>query len=529
MANVHVGHDCVLGDRILVANNTMFAGHIHVESFATISGGVGMHQFVTIGAHSYIGGLSRIVHDVPPYMLVEGNPSKVRCINVVGLKRQNLSAEAIASLHEAHRLIYRARMTAQQAAEILESHGHLARKSAACSISSKPSSRASTAGPGNAGGSRSMKRLRVGVVGVGHLGQHHARILASMPDVELVAVADSRLEQAQTVAAAVRHARPRQITDELLGKVDAVSIAVPTVLHREVAGAFLARGISDAGREATGRLARRGRAARVAGPRHRGPRSRSATSNASTPPSRPSADWPSAPSTSRAERLSTYTFRSTDIGVVLDLMIHDIDLVLSLIAAPVRSVAAVGVSLFGEHEDVANARIEFEDGTVANLTASRASYTAMRKMRIWGTEGYASLDFAARQATLVQPSEEFLRGELDLDGVDLGQPSAVKEHLFGKILRVDQVQTAGREPLALELEDFVQAARGPLPRVSGEDALRAMRVADQVLRSLEAHRWDGDATTLPAPAQPAETGSLLRGPHAWQTRKPRPTPKDSGH
>ncbi len=84
-----------------------------------------------------------------------------------------------------------------------------------------------------------------------------------------------------------------------------------------------------------------------------------------------------------AERLSTYTFRSTDIGVVLDLMIHDIDLLLSLISAPVRSVAAVGVSLFGEHEDVANARIEFEDGSVANLTASRASYTPTRKMRIW--------------------------------------------------------------------------------------------------------------------------------------------------
>jgi UDP-N-acetylglucosamine acyltransferase len=125
MASTHIGHDCVLGDRILVANNTMFAGHIHVESFATISGGVGLHQFVSVGAHSYIGGLSRIVHDVPPFMLVEGNPSKVRCINVVGLKRQNVTSEAITSLHEAHRLLYRARMTAQQAAEVLESHGHL--------------------------------------------------------------------------------------------------------------------------------------------------------------------------------------------------------------------------------------------------------------------------------------------------------------------------------------------------------------------------------------------------------------------
>lgn len=125
MANVHIGHDCVMGDRILVANNTMFAGHIHVESQATISAGVGLHQFVRVGTHAYVGALTRIYHDAPPYMLIEGNPSKVRCINVVGLKRHNMSAESIASLHEAHRLIFRARMTPQQATGVLEAHGHL--------------------------------------------------------------------------------------------------------------------------------------------------------------------------------------------------------------------------------------------------------------------------------------------------------------------------------------------------------------------------------------------------------------------
>ena len=167
--------------------------------------------------------------------------------------------------------------------------------------------------------------------------------------------------------------------------------------------------------------------------------------------------------------------------MVYDLMIHDIDLVLALIAAPVRSVAAVGLCLFGEHEDVANARIEFEDGTVANLTASRASYSSIRKMRIWGMEGYASLDFAAKHATLVRPSEQLKDGRLELEGVNLTRPAAVKEHLFGKVLRVDQIQSEGNEPLALELEDFVNAARGlARPRVSGEDALRdAAGLADR--------------------------------------------------
>lgn len=125
MANVHVGHDCILGDRILIANNTMLAGHIHMESHATVSAGVGIHQFVRVGNYSYIGALSRIYHDVPPYMLVEGNPSKVRCINIVGLKRHGIAPEAVTALHEAHRLIYRARMISRQAHEVLEAHGQV--------------------------------------------------------------------------------------------------------------------------------------------------------------------------------------------------------------------------------------------------------------------------------------------------------------------------------------------------------------------------------------------------------------------
>jgi predicted dehydrogenase len=245
--------------------------------------------------------------------------------------------------------------------------------------------------------------------------------------------------------------------------------------------------------------------------------------------------FPLRPKYITADRLSTYTFRSTDIGAVLDLMIHDIDLVLSMIATPVRSVEAVGVSLFGGHEDVANARITFEDGCVANLTASRASYQSVRKMRLWGSEGYATLDFAARQGTIVRPSEALRRGQLDLDGLDLTQPAAIKSHVFGKILRVDQVQAEGREPLATELEDFVRAARGDSrPRVSGDDALRAMRLADQVLRSLNAHEWEGLPTgpvgprDLPAPHSPPIPA--LRGPISWRNARNRqgsPTPNNS--
>jgi UDP-N-acetylglucosamine acyltransferase len=125
MINVHVAHDCVLDDKVIIANNTILGGHCHVESCAAISGGVGIHPFVTIGSYSYVGAMSRIYHDAPPFMITDGNPSKVRCVNLVGLRRNGITAEAIAGLHEAHRLVYRARMTVSQATEILESHGHL--------------------------------------------------------------------------------------------------------------------------------------------------------------------------------------------------------------------------------------------------------------------------------------------------------------------------------------------------------------------------------------------------------------------
>jgi UDP-N-acetylglucosamine acyltransferase len=125
MASSHVAHDCKLGDHITIANGSLLAGHVHVESHANISGGVAIHHYATVGGYSFIGGQSRIFHDVPRYMLADGNPSRVRCINIVGLKRNGIDSKGIESLHEAHRLIFRAKMSIRHAAEILESHGHM--------------------------------------------------------------------------------------------------------------------------------------------------------------------------------------------------------------------------------------------------------------------------------------------------------------------------------------------------------------------------------------------------------------------
>jgi predicted dehydrogenase len=364
-----------------------------------------------------------------------------------------------------------------------------------------------------------MKRPRLAVIGVGHLGQHHARILAAMPDVDLVAVADARADQAQAVAAKCG-TQAREDFRSLVDDVDAVTIAVPTFLHRDVATPFLSRGIAT--------LIEKPIASTVAEAEYL--TNLAATHNAVlqighierfNPALEALTNSPVRPRYIRGERLSTYTFRSTDIGVVLDLMIHDIDLVLSLVPSQVTSVSAVGVSIFGQHEDVADARIEFADGTVASLTASRASFNPSRKMRIWGEDGYASLDFQAREATIIRPSENLKRGIVDIEGVDLTQPAAVKNHLFGKILEVDKIHPEPRESLAAELQNFITAARRLTPpRVPGTDGLRALKLADQIVQALRSHQW---GTSVPAAAAGIDTPEpLFRGPHIPLAKAARP-------
>lgn len=125
MACSHVAHDCKLGNRIIIANGTLLGGHVHIEDHASLSGGVAVHHFATIGSFSFISGLSRVLHDVPPFMLVDGLPSRPRCINVVALKRQNFPADVIHSLAEAHRLLYRAKVGLEHAREILRSNDQL--------------------------------------------------------------------------------------------------------------------------------------------------------------------------------------------------------------------------------------------------------------------------------------------------------------------------------------------------------------------------------------------------------------------
>jgi UDP-N-acetylglucosamine acyltransferase len=125
MACCHVAHDCFIGDGVVIANGTLLAGHVRVHHHATLSGNIGVHHFTTVGSYSFVGGMSRVLHDVPPYMLAEGNPARPRCVNVVALQRNHFPTETIQALNEAHRLIYRAKVGLDHAREILRSNEKL--------------------------------------------------------------------------------------------------------------------------------------------------------------------------------------------------------------------------------------------------------------------------------------------------------------------------------------------------------------------------------------------------------------------
>lgn len=341
-----------------------------------------------------------------------------------------------------------------------------------------------------------MNRLRVAVIGVGALGRHHARILSELDGVELVAVADSQAERGQEVAA--KH-QTRWVADyrELLDQqmVDAVSVVVPTVAHRTVAGAFLERGIpvlvekplAGSVTHATELvdLATRNKALLQVGHIER-----------FNPAFRAAEKVIASPKYIRCERTSTYTFRSTDIGVVLDLMIHDIDLVLALVKSPLRRCEAFGIGVMGQNEDAAQARLYFENGCIADLTASRINPVVSRSLTAWSASGCVTVDMHQREVKSFSPGEALLHGTPPL--VRAAQPGtdldALKKEVFGHFVKIETfpVDASGPDALTQELSEFAQCVKHQLtPHVDGAQALQAMIVAGKVLEQVASHQWDG--------------------------------------
>ena len=356
-----------------------------------------------------------------------------------------------------------------------------------------------------------MSPVRVAVIGAGCFGRNHIRLLSSMDDVELVAVVDAD-ERARQQAAKDFGVTTVADHRELQQKIDAAVLAVPTRLHHRLGMELLQRGVhlmvekplatcGDEARELVETAAERGRILQVGHIERFNPALEAAL---------PHVDEPRL---IEARRTAPHRFRSTDIGVVFDLMIHDLDIVLSLVRAPLRHVEALGVALFGRHEDIAQARLTFDNGCVATLTASRASYELSRQMHIWSQRGFASIDFDSRVTTLVEPSAVVRGGQIDAETLSQAERQYLIDHLFDEFLPMRRIEAGQTNQLEAELRDFVAAIRqGRRPRVSGDHGLRAIEVADAILASIARHAWDGSAEGRVGPHL-ATSPHVLQGPH----------------
>ena len=364
-----------------------------------------------------------------------------------------------------------------------------------------------------------MIPIRLAVIGAGHLGRIHARLLKQVDGAQLVGVADP-IEAARQAAAAECGVNAIADYRQLIGQIDAAIVATPTVLHHAVGCELLRAGIhlliekplASTLAEADELLAaaRAGGAILQVGHIERFNPALAAVQ-----------DQVPQPKYIQASRMSGYTFRSTDIGVVLDLMIHDIDLVLSLTRSPLRHVDAIGVSVIGDHEDIAQARLTFANGCIANLTASRVSYRAERVMQIWSSSGFAAVDFSTRDATVVRPSAVISNREIQIESLTAERKQHLKDHLFDELLPASHFQAEANNALLDELKDFVRSVQtGSQPRVTGEDGRAALQVAEQVLEQIEAHAWNGESEG-PIGPRLLTSRPILRGPH-W-SRQPAST------
>jgi predicted dehydrogenase len=333
--------------------------------------------------------------------------------------------------------------------------------------------------------------FRVAVVGAGRMGKLHARVLSEMGPGCLACVVDTHLPAAEALAKQ-RGCQALGDVAQAVDAVDAAIIAVPTVRHLEAARPFIAAGkpvliekpfTNDvaAGEELLDLARRSGTSVQVGHTERFNPAVVAMQKYAIRP------------KFIEAHRISPFTFRSADVGVVLDMMIHDLDLVLMMVRSEVEQIHAVGVNVIGATEDICNARLIFANGCVANVTASRLAVKTERKMRIFSEEAYLSVDYGKKVGLVVKKSE-------NLDIIQMARDMAVEDLAelaqsvdYTKLLKVEQlVVDDSTEPLRRQAEAFRRTVeQGEAPVVSAADGLAAVRLADQIVQHIKHYAWDG--------------------------------------
>lgn len=317
-----------------------------------------------------------------------------------------------------------------------------------------------------------MQRIKVGVIGVGHLGQYHLRRLLELPQAQVVGLFDKDKGKGERVADSLG-LKAWPSLNGLLMEAEAMVVAVPTISHYQVVMETLSQGLdvlvekplawnlNEA--EEMVRMAQRERRIIQVGHIER-----------FNPAFVSLKDMGIKPRFIEAHRLSPFSPRGMDVAVVLDLMIHDLDLVLALVNSQPQTVEAMGVAVISDQEDIANARISFENGCVANLTASRISAKSMRKLRIFQKDSYLSLDFIKKILEVYR----FLPSQMEEEGeriFDLGGKSLIRRVITGQ----------GKDPLREELSSFIgSVVTRRLPLVSGREGLKALKLALEVVEAV---------------------------------------------
>ena len=333
--------------------------------------------------------------------------------------------------------------------------------------------------------------FRVAVVGTGRMGKLHARVLSEMEGATLVCVVDTNQAAARAVAKQ-RNCAALSDVNEAVQMADAAIIAVPTVAHVEAAAPFVAAGkhvliekpISADVSAAKKLIAQAKKTDACVQVGH---------TERFNPAVVAMQKYAIRPKFIEAQRISPFTFRSADVGVVLDMMIHDIDLVLMLAGGSVKTIHAVGVNVIGAPEDICNARLIFDNGCVANITASRLAIKTERKMRIFSEEAYLSVDYGKKVGMVVKKSEnlDLIQMAREAQAEDLAELAESID--YAKLVKMERLPVdASSEPLRKQADAFRETVvNGAPPVVSAEDGLAAVQVASDIVDAVKNYRWDG--------------------------------------
>jgi predicted dehydrogenase len=334
-----------------------------------------------------------------------------------------------------------------------------------------------------------MKKIRTAVVGAGKMGAIHAKVYDQLAESDFTAVVDTDADKAKILADKYG-CEAFTICDDIIGRVDAATISTPTVHHLRLAKNLIENNISvmiekplaasaDEGRQIV-ELARKHDVVVAVGHSER-----------CNPVVQAMKRLKIEPKFIEANRISPYPFRSTDIGVVLDVMIHDIDIILSLAASPIKKVEAVGVNVIEDNEDICNARIVFENGCIANITASRLALKTERKVRVFSRQAYLSMDYFKKTGMVIKTDPNIDVVQWIRDRKKEGSFNFLTVN-WPDLLHIEELEIDDKEPLRVEQEAFLRAVadRSLSPEVSAEDGLAAMECAEMILNSVKTHKWD---------------------------------------